>query len=276
MTSIIPLPSNLPRNLLTARIAAWQGGSGPSMLLIHGVGLRAEAWTPMLPYLCKHFTVTAIDMPGHGQSVSLPKDESGLAAYIDVIEDALSAIPGPAYVVGHSMGAMIMLGLAGSWGKKLRGVVALNSIYRRSPDAAAAVSARAAQLSDTTEINPSSTLERWFGNEPMGDAKVWADCCRMWLTEADPDSYREAYSVFAREDGPSDGDLAQLACPALFVTGEEEPNSTPEMSRTMAALVPDGQAVVVADARHMLPMTHAETVTNLITDFAFGEVPSHG
>ena len=54
--------------------------------------------------------------------------------------------------------------------------------------------------------------------------------------------------------------LARLSCPALFMTGAKEPNSTPEMSQAMARIAPHGRAVIVEGAAHMLPMTHAVPV----------------
>ena len=55
--------------------------------------------------------------------------------------------------------------------------------------------------------------------------------------------------------------------PALFVTGQLDPNSTPEMSRRMAEEAPRGQALVVADERHMMPFVAPEKINPLLRDF---------
>jgi pimeloyl-ACP methyl ester carboxylesterase len=52
------------------------------------------------------------------------------------------------------------------------------------------------------------------------------------------------------------------------MTGAQEPNSTPAMSRAMADLAPDGQAVIIEGAAHMLPMTHREEVNTHLLSFA--------
>ena len=72
--------------------------------------------------------------------------------------------------------------------------------------------------------------------------------------------YKAAYTTFAESDGPTKEQLARIDSPALFVTGADEPNSTPQMSRAMAELAPNGQAKVLLNAAHMMPMTHAEEV----------------
>ena len=63
--------TTLPRSRLTNDISGWQGGNGPELILIHGVGLNADAWIEMLPYLQSNFSITVIDMPAHGETASV-------------------------------------------------------------------------------------------------------------------------------------------------------------------------------------------------------------
>lgn len=240
-------------------LTAIRAGDGPPVVLLHGVGLRAEAWAAQIDALSRRFAVIASDMPGHLQSLP-PAGLPTLAAYTDLVAAALE---GPALVAGHSMGAMIALDLAIRYPGLVLAVAALNAIYRRPPAAAEAVRARAAKLDGITPCDPAGPLARWFGDLPSPEA----DACRAWLTSVDPAGYRAAYTVFATEDGPPDPALAALACPALFLTGEAEPNSTPAMSAAMAALVPQGRAVVLPRAAHMMPMTHPAEVNAVLLDF---------
>jgi pimeloyl-ACP methyl ester carboxylesterase len=83
----------------------------------------------------------------------------------------------------------------------------------------------------------------------------------------DASGYRDAYRAFAAEDGPSEQDLKNLHCPALFLTGANEPNSTPAMSRRMGELAPQGRSEILSDAAHMLPMTHAALVNAILKQF---------
>ena len=96
-------------------------GNGPLVVLIHGVGLQADAWCGQIDTLSTEFTVMAIDMPGHGAS-AVPGADMTLADYSDAIA---AAMPEPALVVGHSMGAMIALDIASRFPEQIRGVAAL-------------------------------------------------------------------------------------------------------------------------------------------------------
>ncbi len=243
-----------------AGLSAIAAGSGPKILLIHGVGLRSEAWNSQIDALSAGYHTVAIDMLGHGAS-PLPKGELGLADYTDAIVAGLET---PALVIGHSMGAMIALDMATRYPHVVRGVAALNAIFDRVPAAQIAVQTRAASLDGISAADPEHTLERWFGDLSSPE-KI---ACRDWLLSVDPGAYRIAYSTFARENGPSREALTTLGCPALFLTGSEERNSTPEMSHAMAALTPKARAHIIKDAAHMMPMTHANEVNDALLDFA--------
>ena len=229
-------------------LAAIVCGEGRQIVLLHGVGLRAEAWGAQIDEFSRSMRVLALDLPGHGESPRIGNAQ--LSAYCDVIA---CAIDRPSILAGHSFGAMIALHIAVLHPGKVAGVAALNAIYRRSETAAKAVLARTASLNGVENPSPMPTLERWFGVE-QNEVR---DACEAWLASVDPKGYRNAYGAFAHGDAPADASLKQIACPALFLTGSGEPNSTPGMTHAMAALVPRGKPVIVRGAAHMLPMTHA-------------------
>ena len=252
-----------PRSELSPGIAAWRNGGGDPLVLLHGVGLNADAWGAQADTLGRHYTVYAMDTPGHGDSTPLP-GTPGLADYTDLIATAIETLDYPVLIAGHSMGAMIALDFAIRYPELCRGVAALNAIYRRQPEAAAAVRARAADLPVDRAADPGLPLERWFGANADSPAAM---ACREWLLGVNPAAYRQAYTVFALEDGPSDSGLADLPCPGLFLTGADEPNSTPAMSKVMADVTPRGRAIIIDGAAHMMPMTHAAEVNSALLEF---------
>ncbi len=241
-------------------LAAIEAGAGTRIVLLHGVGLRAEAWNRQIDALAGSYHVTAFDMPGHGDSPVRPE----MTCVSDYADAVLADLTEPVLMVGHSMGAMIALDLASRAPDRVRGVVALNAVFERSTDAARAVQRRAAELDGVSIADPTGALDRWFGKE----ASPEREACRDWLCSVTPAGYKGAYTFFAHDRGPRRADLEHLSCPALFMTGAQEPNSTPAMSQAMAALAPNGHAIIVPDAAHMMPMTHAEAVNAALLAFA--------
>ena len=178
-----------PRSELNG-LSAICAGAGPLVVLLHGVGLCADAWNAQIDFLVENgFRVCAPDMPGHGDS-PLGRAPGNIAAYADRLAPVLTA---PAVVVGHSMGAMIAVELAHRSNSLVTGVVALNGIYQRSATAKQAVRDRADALDGRAAPDPEGTLARWFGTVSTPER----DACARWLRAVDPAGYKAAYSVFA-------------------------------------------------------------------------------
>jgi len=263
-----------PRSDLPGGISAVRKGRGDPVILIHGVGLTADSWGGQIDALAERFAVTAVDLPGHGASARLDP-AAGIRDWVDAIASAVADIAPPYRIAGHSLGALLALHFAVRYPERCGRVAALNAIYRRAPEAARSVQARAASLSGTGRPDPTPTLERWFGSD-LGGAP--AQACRTWLETVDPAAYADAYRLFAHADSPEDAALSGLPCPALFLTGGAEPNSTPDMSRMLADRVPRGRSVIVPDAAHMAMMTHPAAVNAALLEFFTGEtmVGGHG
>lgn len=260
-----------PRSDLPGGVSAIRKGEGDPVILIHGVGLTADSWGGQIEGLAERFAVTAIDLPGHGKSAPL-EPSAGLQNWIDAIASAIADIAPPYRMAGHSLGALLALHYAVRHPERIAGIAALNAIHRRSPEASIAVKARAQSLSGAGRTDPKPTLERWFGAN-LGSAPALA--CRTWLEAADPAAYADAYTLFANADSPDDNAFLGLRCPALFLTGGREPNSTPAMSEALASLSPQGQTRILPDAAHMAMMTHPVEVNAALLAFFTGE-PAEG
>lgn len=84
-----------------------QMGIGPSCLLIHGTGAATHSWRDVMPLLAKHYTVVAMDLPGHGFTKGSGKSPTleGMASSVAALLDELELTPD--LIVGHSAGVAI-------------------------------------------------------------------------------------------------------------------------------------------------------------------------
>ncbi len=97
------MPATPQRSETASGTAYAVTGSGAPLVLIHGVGMRLEAWAPQIAALSQRFEVIALDLPGHGESRPLPKGAS-LPDFVGRIATFLAEIDrGPVSVAGHSM-----------------------------------------------------------------------------------------------------------------------------------------------------------------------------
>lgn len=243
------------------RLGYREAGTGEPLVLIHGVGLQSAAWTPQLEALSKTHRVLSLDMPGHGDSSPLAEGAE-LPDYITWLKAALTALhTGPVNLAGHSMGALIAGGFACTHPALVRRVALVNGVFQRSAPARAAVLARAAKIK-AGQVDFETPLARWFEDTPTEQAA--RSQVATWLGQVDITGYATAYGAFARGDSTYAKAWAQIGCPLLALTGEGDPNSTPAMSRAMAAGVQDG-TVEILPGRHMVNLTAADAVTDSLT-----------
>jgi pimeloyl-ACP methyl ester carboxylesterase len=79
-------------------------GSGPALLLIHGIGDNSSSWVPLMPALARRFTVIAPDLLGHGNS-DKPRGDYSVGGFANGMRDLLEVLGiDRATVVGHSLG----------------------------------------------------------------------------------------------------------------------------------------------------------------------------
>lgn len=255
MSRTLPLSDGATVRLIDA-------GRGEPLLLIHGVGMRAEAWEPQMAALSAHHHVIAVDMPGHGVSSPL----SAAARLPDFVAWAAQLVEalelGPVNLVGHSMGALVAAGLVVERPDLVRRLALLNAVHRRSPEARAAVLARADEIA-RGEGDNEAPLIRWFGANQVAIRNKVAH----WLEGIDPQGYATAYRAFAEGDAVYADRLAEIACPTLVLTGDGDRNSSAQMSHEMANVIPLGRALIVAGHRHMVNMTAPYIVNDALTNW---------
>lgn len=233
-----------------------EAGRGAPLVLIHGVGMRAEAWGPQIAALSAEHRVIAVDMPGHGESSPLPGAPM-LSEYVSWAARVIEALNlGAVSVAGHSMGSLIACGLAIERPDRVRRVALLNGVHRRSPEARAAVLARATEIAAGAG-GIEGPLARWFG--PEHDRQ--RDEVAGWLRGVSPTGYAAAYRAFAEGDGIYADRIGEIRCPLLALTADGDRNSTPAMARTIASMTPHGRAAVIEGHRHMVNLTAPEAVT---------------
>ena len=238
----------------------------PALIFIHGVGLQSSAWDAQVQYFCGTYRVYAIDMPGHGFSTPILSSsidkEGNITDYVKWLIHVFHTLKiKQATLVGHSMGALISLGFATTYPEKVQQVALFNSVFCRSKTVRAEVIQRANSIEDDG-IDIETPLQRWFDDSP--EQQAISKTVKTWLSSIQPQSYAQAYKAFANSDDIYATGLAELTCPLIAITGSDDPNSTPAMSQQIAKQAINGQALIINNHRHMLPMTAADQVNELL------------
>jgi pimeloyl-ACP methyl ester carboxylesterase len=168
-------------------------GSGPALLLIHGIGDSSDTWRAIIPELAKTHTVIAPDLLGHGRS-SKPRADYSVAGYANAMRDLLSVLEiDVATVVGHSLGGGVAMQFAYQYPDRCARLVLVSSggVSREvNPVLRLAATPVGPPLLSTLRLPFARLVARQFGalmkrlDTDLGqDANDWM---RMFETIADP------------------------------------------------------------------------------------------
>ena len=86
----------------------YEGGQGPTIVLLHGFAANKEVWLPVAPLLTAHFHVVIPDLPGWGESSRIPGASYNIDNQADRLNDFIQTLHlQHSVIVGHSMGGAI-------------------------------------------------------------------------------------------------------------------------------------------------------------------------
>ncbi len=105
-----PVKERLERISLHGDSIAYRtAGSGPVIMLVHGITSDSSTWERVMPGMARRFTVLAPDLAGHGAS-DKPRGDYSLGAHASILRDLLAALGHErATLVGHSLGGGIAM-----------------------------------------------------------------------------------------------------------------------------------------------------------------------
>ncbi|EJN10216.1 alpha/beta fold hydrolase [Herbaspirillum sp. YR522] len=212
-------------------------GSGPVVVLLHGISSGAASWLQCALKLEPHARVIAWNAPGYGRSTPLPMARPKAADYALRLQQMLDALQvHECLLVGHSLGALMAAAyLAGPRPHARRTLLASPALGYGTPDK----QARAREIEQerlgalhTLGIDAMARRPSRLLSEHASEAdRAWVRWNMQWL---DPAGYTQAVHLLCGDDihgylaaAPKDG--VAVTCGALDVV------TTPAASRAMAA-----------------------------------------
>ena len=232
-------------------------GSGPPLVLLHGLGGSIYDWRHLVRPLSESHRVIAIDLLGAGES-DLPEDaDYSIAAQARRVKGLMDLLGVErASIAGNSYGGGIALRLAQDWPERVDRLVLLNSIcyVEHVPSYVTLVKAPCAEC--VAEKLPLGKMTRW----------VLRGCYRTVekLSEEELDTYiaeiraprrraaivKVVRAVVPPDPGEFEARLKSVRAPALLIWGKEDKTIPVELGRRLAKDLP-GARLVELDAGHV-------------------------
>ncbi len=268
---------NLHGNVMAYR----HGGTGPEMVLLHGIASNNRTWDPVIEELAKTHHVIAPDLIGHGLSAK-PMADYSIGGYAAAVRDLLLALEVERFtLVGHSLGggiAMQLLHMApelvgrivlvdsGGLGRGL-GVPLRAASLPGAPLFIRTVASHPAQFAgrnlrrvlDRAGVHlPTDVTEGLAGFASLRDPGARA---------AFLNTVRASTSLGGQRVSAVDKLYLMEGCPALTIWGANDSIIPVRHAYEAMELVPDMVLAVVADAGHFPHVDAPEQFVKLVLDF---------
>jgi 3-oxoadipate enol-lactonase len=248
-------------------------GAGPAIVFAHGLGGNHLSWWQQVPHFAGRHTCVTFAHRGFAPSSEIsggpdPADYAAdLAALIDQL--ALERV----FLVAQSMGGWACLDYALTRPQRVRalvlastaGAIARRATLVRDPAALDAWIARAAAARTDMQregVHPAAGTR--MAREQPARHFLYRSIDAMAGAKLDKEGLR-ARMIALQTRAPDD--LAGLAVPTLFITGDEDVVFPPMLAPALAALMPNARVEHVAAAGHSVYFERAETFNQLVDEF---------
>jgi pimeloyl-ACP methyl ester carboxylesterase len=272
------------------RRAYVRAGSGPALLLLHGIGNNCQTWNGVIDRLAESHTVIAPDLLGHGDS-DKPRGDYSIAAYANGMRDLLSVLDiEQATVVGHSLGGGIALQFAYQFPERCERLALVGS-GGLGPELSAGL--RAATLPGAELVLTALTgvsgplrlgfqgLERFGRLTGLGRLRDLAEAGDALLALKDVEA-RRAFLRTLRGVADAHGqavtalDRLYLAnsIPLLVIWGSRDPIVPAQHAEAVHTLVPTARVEVFARAGHWPHLDEPVRFCDVLLDFIASTEPA--
>jgi pimeloyl-ACP methyl ester carboxylesterase len=253
------------RSIAGRQLACWVGGSflpgRRTLVFIHGSGGDHTNWVRQYTAFKNASNIAAIDLPGHGRSEG--PGERDVAPYVEWVRRTLDSfgIVRPV-LIGHSLGAAIVLDFAVRFGKDAAAVVAVgggaklpvNAVIlealAQDPASVIALAGRWAVAKANRERLSGLLTERLSRVDPVTLLGDFVACDRMELS----------------------GAVAGIRIPTLAICGAEDKMTPPALSQDLGGRIPGAQVALIAGAGHFVMLEEPAAFNAALTAF-IGALP---
>ncbi|MEM8685772.1 MAG: alpha/beta fold hydrolase [Pseudomonadota bacterium] len=241
-------------------------GTGPNLVLIHGVGSQHGDWDGVVRALNGRFSILRYDLRGHGASAAPegPYEIEDFTADLKTLMDELDL--GQAHVAGFSLGGLIAQSLALTHPERINALALLGTVAGRTPEERARVEGRLDYIATSHPADYfDQSVSRWFTAGFQAAHPEIVAARKAAVTAMDGAAYAAAYHALATTDFADR--LSEIAHRTLVATGEEDIGSNPRMARFMADAIANSRLEILSGLRHSILLEAPDRVAGLLSEF---------
>lgn len=260
------------------------GAGDRTMLLVHGVGARADRWRRNLEGLASAgYHPYAIDLPGHGLAQKGPDIPGTVPEYARFARGMLDGMgTGEVYLVGTSLGGHVCATAACDMPERVAGLVLVGTVGI-TPIGAERRQRTQSIVGETSWEAIGGKLRVVLHDEALATEDLQREEFRINNSPGAAESFERIAAYFGNDlDDDAVGDrlaAAADAFPVLIVWGREDVGFPLELGEAARAKLPGSRLAVMDDAAHAPYFERPEAFNRIVTDFLagrLGETPIDG
>ena len=233
------------------------------MVFIHGVGLTHEIWQPQLDFF-KDYSNLSYDILGHGKS-SLKKEKISFDDFSDQLTELLNELKiDKIHLIGFSIGSLIARNFATKFNDRLKSLILLGSIYKRSEEQQKIVNSRFDQAKKNLKLSRQA-LKRWFTDKYLEKNQNTYEKISSILSANNMKNFLKVYELFVSHK--NDEDFEKIKTNTLIMTGEYDLGSTVEMSKELHKIIKNSELEIINNGKHLCGIECADDVNLVIEKF---------
>ena len=262
-----------------------EAGSGDVLILIHGVGGHAEAYSRNVTRLAGHYHVVAMDLLWHGYSDKRNYTPSMVPEYAKQVVDLIDSLGvQKAHIEGESLGGWVAMRTALNYPDRVNKIVlntaagvrwqagtvdshperGINLLRERS----------LAAIHDPTQATVRSRLE-WLMASPDRVTDELVDIRHKIYN--DPEANASLTQVFENsfggdgQDQIPESEVGKIKAPTLVLWTEKNPGAGPDAGQRLARAIPGAEFHCIMDAAHWPQWAKPEEHDRVVGAFLTGE-----
>ena len=233
------------------------------MVFIHGVGLTHEIWQPQLDFF-KDYSNLSYDILGHGKS-SLKKEKISFDDFSDQLTELLNELKiDKIHLIGFSIGSLIARNFATKFNDRLKSLILLGSIYKRSEEQQKIVNSRFDQAKKELKLSKQA-LKRWFTDEYLEKNPKTYEKISLILSSNNMSNFLKVYELFVKHK--NDEDFEKIKVNTLIMTGEYDVGSTVKMSEELNRIIKNSEIKIINNGKHLCGIECADDINLTIKNF---------
>ena len=249
-------------------LAIMTHGEGRPIVLLHGWGMNAGVWMPILPQLAAGWQVTLVELPGHGESEALEGDINDWAGAV------LDIAPHGAVWLGWSLGAIVTLAAAIQAPERIRALILAGGTPRFTQTPGWECGMRPDLLeSFAGELfsSPERTMLRFLGLQVRG-AENERETLRQLKSavsqrpQAGAAALRSGLDLLLQTDLRDR--LPDLRVPSLWLYGQKDTLVSAATAKHVRQLQPGARTQVITGAGHAPFLSHPSQCLQALEELA--------